>query len=229
MLSPGNSASGRRRCGDVGANAFRNLVPHPTEWRKPFLLSCPSWDRSSPSFLPSRPAQHQTSNSSPIKNSVLTPSAAVTRKTFNMTGFPSATGLKRLMHPICQEVESLLLRGECIGNPRLVGICQELYDHREWLWTSLDVEGVEPINNVSERALRHAVIWRKLSFCTQSERGSRFVETIFSVVETCRQQSRSVFDFFGEAVQAHFANQPAPSLFARSCTINNERAAAALG
>jgi transposase len=121
-------------------------------------------------------------------------------------------GLKRLMHPIRHEVESLLLRGLYSGNPRLYGICRELYNHREWLWVFLDVEGVEPTNNGTERSLRHPVIWRKLSFGTQSERGSRFVETILTVVETCRQQSRSVFAFVAEAVQAHFNHQPAPSL-----------------
>jgi transposase len=127
-------------------------------------------------------------------------------------GTITRTGLKRLMHPIRRDVESLLLRGECSGNSRLQGMCQELYDHREWLWTFLDVDGVEPTNNASERSLRHAVIWRKLSFGTQSEGGSRFVETILTVVETCRQQSRSVFAFVAEAVQAHFDRQPAPSL-----------------
>jgi transposase len=127
-------------------------------------------------------------------------------------GTITRAGLKRLMHPIRQEVESLLLRGLYSGNNRLIGMCQELYDHRAWLWTFLDVEGVEPTNNASERSLRHAVIWRKLSFGTQSAAGSRFVETILTVVETCRQQSRSVFAFVTEAVQAHIAHQPAPSL-----------------
>jgi len=127
-------------------------------------------------------------------------------------GTITRAGLKRLMHPLRQEVESLLLRGVYSGNDRLVGMCQELYDHREWLWTFLEVEGLEPTNNASERSLRHAVIWRKLSFGTQSAAGSRFVETILTVVETCRQQSRSAFDFIGQAVQAHFAHKPAPSL-----------------
>jgi transposase len=91
-------------------------------------------------------------------------------------------------------------------------MCWELTDHREWLWTFLDVEGVEPTNNASERSLRHAVIWRKLSFGTKSTAGSRFVETILTVVETCRQQSHNVFAFVAEAVQAHFDHRPAPSL-----------------
>jgi transposase len=127
-------------------------------------------------------------------------------------GTITRAGLKRLMHSIRREVESLPLRGECSGNNRLSGMCRELYDHRDWLWTFVDVEGIEPTNNASERSLRHAVIWRKLSFGTQSASGSRFVETILTVVETCRQQSRNAFDFIGEAVQAHFAGHPTPSL-----------------
>ena len=75
---------------------------------------------------------------------------------------------------------------------------------------------VESTNNASERALRHAVIWRKLSFGTQSQGGSRFVETMLTVIETCRQQSRDVFVYTTAVVQAHFAYQPTPSLLPES-------------
>lgn len=121
-------------------------------------------------------------------------------------------GMLRLMGPIRKEIDSLLLRGVFSGNSKLVGMCTPLYDHRDYLWTFLDVEGVEPTNNISERALRPAVIWRKLSFGTQSASGSRFVETILTVVETCHRQSRNSFEYIAAAMQAHFAGQPAPSL-----------------
>lgn len=124
-------------------------------------------------------------------------------------------GMRRLMQPIRQEVERLLLRGMFSGNAKIMGMSKELYKHREWLWTFLDVDGVEPTNNASERALRHAVIWRKLSFGTQSAQGSRFVATILTVVETCRQQSRGVFDYLTRAMEAHFAHESAPSLLSR--------------
>ena len=91
-------------------------------------------------------------------------------------------------------------------------MCNELYDHRQWLWTFLDHEGVELTNNGSERALRHAVIWRKLSFGTQSARGSRFVETMLTVIETCRQQGRNTFTFVADAVHAQFAGRPVDSV-----------------
>ena len=127
-------------------------------------------------------------------------------------GTITRVGMLRLMRPIRQEVDSLLLRGAYSGNPKLVGMCNPLYDHRDWLWTFLDVERVEPTNNVSERALRPAVIWRKLSFGTQSAPGSRFVETILTVVETCHRQSRNSFEYLTAAMQASFAGQPTPSL-----------------
>ena len=120
--------------------------------------------------------------------------------------------LKRLLGPTREQVESLLLRGLSSGNGRLTGMCRELWTHRDWLWTFLDHDGVEPTNNAAERSLRHAVIWRKLSFGTPSAKGSRFVETLLTVIETCRQQSRNIFQFLTTAIAAHFANQNAPSL-----------------
>ena len=45
---------------------------------------------------------------------------------------------------------------------------------------------------------------------TQSTSGSRFVETLLSVIETCRQQNRNVFTYVTEAIQAHFNRNPAP-------------------
>jgi transposase len=118
-------------------------------------------------------------------------------------------------------VECLLLRGTQSRDADVRGTCRELYEHRQWLWTYLRHEGVEPTRPTfgwcpaGERSLRHAVIWRKLSFGTQSASGSRFVETMLTVIETCRQQGRNVFAFLTNAVEAHLAHQVAPSLLSR--------------
>jgi len=117
------------------------------------------------------------------------------------------------MQPFRDEVDALLLRGVFRGNRRLTGMCRELHAHREWLWTFAEVEGVEPTNNAAERALRPAVIYRKMSFGTQSERGSRFVERMLTVSETCSLQSRSPYQWLIAAVEAHLKNQPDPHSF----------------
>jgi len=124
----------------------------------------------------------------------------------------SRAALVRRMGPVRRKVECLLLRGTQCGHADTRGTCRELYEHRQWLWTFLRHEGVEPTNNAGERSLRHAVIWRKLSFGTQSASGSRFVETLLTVIETCRQQRRNVFAFLTNAIEAHLAHQPSPSL-----------------
>jgi transposase len=131
-------------------------------------------------------------------------------------GTLSRGGWLRLMRPIRDRVDALLLRGAYSGNRRLTGMCGSLHRHRAWLWTFLEIVGVEPTNNASERALRHAVIWRKLSFGTQSPRGSRFVETILTVIETCRQQSRAVFHFLTTTLESTYAAKPPPSLLPKA-------------
>ena len=130
-------------------------------------------------------------------------------------GAISRVALLRRMGPVRRRIEDLLRRGMEHGGREVRGTCRELYQHRRWLWTFLRHEGVEPTNNAGERSLRHAVIWRKLSFGTQSVRGSRFVETLLTVIETCRQQGRNAFAFITAAVESRLAHNPPPSLLPR--------------
>jgi transposase len=116
------------------------------------------------------------------------------------------------LQPVRDKVNALLLRGRCSGNKRLTGMCRELYDHREWLWTFAEHEGIEPTNNTAERALRPAVIYRKLSFGTQSEAGSRFIERMLTISETCRLQNRSIYQWLCDAVDASLSNETAPPI-----------------
>ena len=91
-------------------------------------------------------------------------------------------------------------QGTACGCAGTEGVCRELLEVEGSLRTFATVPGVEPTNNPAERALRHAVCWRKTSLGTDSERGSRFVERMLTVVASCRQQGLSVPDFFVQAV-----------------------------
>jgi transposase len=127
-------------------------------------------------------------------------------------GTLSRRTFRHRMHPVRQRVGALLLSGYFHWKTR--NVCKELWKHREHLWTFVDVVGVEPTNNAAERALRHAVIWRKLSFGTQSAAGSRFVERMLTVIETCRRQARNAFAWLTQAVGAHFRREATPPLLA---------------
>ncbi len=74
----------------------------------------------------------------------------------------------------------------------------------ESLWVFLDENGVEPTNNRSERALRFAVLWRKRSHGTQSDKGNRWVERILSLKQTCRMRALPVFPILADAIDAYF-------------------------
>src|SRR5215471_10122019 len=99
-------------------------------------------------------------------------------------------------------VREALAQGAGCGCPKTAATCRNLTANESKLWTFVWHEGVEPTNNAAERALRHAVLWRKGSGGTDSQRGSRFVERILSVRETCRQQGRGLLAYLVECCQA---------------------------
>jgi transposase len=111
-----------------------------------------------------------------------------------------------------RKVERLITDGTNCSNQKVARSCKRLVRQFAHLWTFVTVAGVEPTNNAAERAIRHGVLWRKGSFGTQSEEGSRFIERLFTVVETCRQQDRNVLEYITAACQARLLQQPAPSL-----------------
>ena len=92
------------------------------------------------------------------------------------------------------------------------GTCIEILRVEEGLWNFVWFPGVEPTNNVAERALRHAVIWRRTSGGTASESGSRFVERMLTVVATCRQQGRNILEYLTSCFEADRRGQSIPSL-----------------
>jgi hypothetical protein len=51
-------------------------------------------------------------------------------------------------------------------------MAREILQWEKCLWTFVDVPGLEPTNNFGERFIRHAVMYRKTSFGTQSEEGA---------------------------------------------------------
>jgi transposase len=121
--------------------------------------------------------------------------------------------LQRRLIPLQARLGRLLRHGQANPDRKAAALCRELSKWWPALWTFARVEGVEPTNNVAERALRPAVLWRKGSFGSDSQAGSRFAERLLTVVASCRQQGRPVLEFLvaaGEA--AALRSSPPPSL-----------------
>jgi transposase len=75
------------------------------------------------------------------------------------------------------------------------------------LWTFVVEQGVEPTNNRAERALRFAVLWRKIRQGSYNAKGDRWVERILSLRETCRLRGRPTFPVLVHAVTCSFNGQ----------------------
>ena len=117
-------------------------------------------------------------------------------------GTMSRSTFRRYIADLRPWVRSQLDAGSVCSCASTAGTCKELLAIEPALWTFVRVEGIEPTNNAAERALRHAVMWRKTSRGTDSEAGSRFVGNILTIVVTCRQQNRNVLDYLTQCCRA---------------------------
>ncbi len=117
------------------------------------------------------------------------------------------------MAPVRADFERTLQRALATEIKGLSGSCADMWEHREALWTFVEVVGVEPTNNHAERELRGFVLWRKRSFGTQSDRGNRFAERLMTIAHTARKQGREILAFL-VACATRTDDDPMPSLFA---------------
>jgi transposase len=128
------------------------------------------------------------------------------------------TELQRLVHwaqapPTAGEVQTWYMRmvhllNQSRGRQDEAGkFARTLEREMASLWTFVVEAGVEPTNNRAERALRFAVLWRKLLQGTYNEKGDRWVERILSLRETCRLRGRATFPVLVDAVACYFGGQ----------------------
>jgi transposase len=122
------------------------------------------------------------------------------------------SSFRSYMGPVRREFIAVLEAGSRWGVAKTAGGCRELLKRREALWTFVHLDGVDPTNNVAERSIRSGVLWRKNSFGTHSAQGSRFVESIMTVVATLKQQHRNPFAYLTAACEATQRGEVVPSL-----------------
>jgi len=121
-------------------------------------------------------------------------------------------GFQGRMTRLRPEVKQALEEGSRCSCAKTAATCFEILKVEEGLWAFTRVRGIDPTNNAAERALRHAVIWRRISGGTDSVKGSRFVERMLTVVATCRQQGGNVLDYLTSCFEASRCGQDIPSL-----------------
>jgi len=101
--------------------------------------------------------------------------------------------------------------GERSHTPDLAALCGRILDIWPTLWNFTEHPQAEATNNRAERALRHAVLWRKTSNGTQTDAGERFVERILSIRETCRLNDQPLHAYLVDVHTARLTGQPIPT------------------
>jgi transposase len=98
------------------------------------------------------------------------------------------------------------------GTNEAENLAQRFHEHGESYVRFLTTPGIEPTNNLAERAIRFVVIDRLVTQGSRSLAGRQWLERIWSVLATCAQQGRSAFTFLVDSVNAFFHGQPTRSL-----------------
>ena len=118
--------------------------------------------------------------------------------------------LREYLRPVQKRLRKILRRGK--RYKLIAGACENLLEYWTCLWVFTRVPGIEPTNNTAEQEIRPAVLWRKGSFGSHSEDGSRFVERMLTVTRSLRKQGRAVLEFLVEAITAYRTGRSTPSL-----------------
>ena len=94
-------------------------------------------------------------------------------------------------------------------------LARALVEHHQHFFTFVYEEGVEPTNNVAERALRTAVQWRKIMFGNRSAKGEVAVARLLTVTRTCQLQQLNALIYLTAAIRAHRRRQTVASLLSK--------------
>jgi transposase len=125
--------------------------------------------------------------------------------------------LWRRLAPLRRRMRRLLARqlgaeGGGGGVTKAAKFCRNLTRVFDALWTFARVPGVGPTNNHAERMLRPAVTWRKACLGSHAGRGCRYAERVLTALQTLQLRGRPALDFLADAIAAHRAGTPAPTL-----------------
>jgi transposase len=90
--------------------------------------------------------------------------------------------------------------------------CKEMLEVEPAMWLFIQKPEVGLTNNEAERALRHAVMWRRVSFGSQSQGGAEMVGRLLTVGMTLKRRGESIHKYMVEACRARNEGRAAPSL-----------------
>jgi IS1 family transposase len=102
--------------------------------------------------------------------------------------------------PILARLKRACLLGKDAEHPKLRALAREILNDWDAVVAFVKNPELPPTNNEAERALRHAVISRRISFGTRNAEGSLAYAALLSVIETCRLRNVDPWDYIAQTI-----------------------------
>ena len=125
---------------------------------------------------------------------------------------PPGQGVRERHAPCLAALLDACLRHSDAAHDKTRALARELLNDWDTFWVVLDYPWLPLTNNEAERALRHWVIARRISYGTRTAQGSRAFALLASVIETCRQRGASPWPYIAEVLRQRRQGKPAPLL-----------------
>jgi transposase len=137
-------------------------------------------------------------------------------------GIIGRPGLREQLWPLRQDLRQILREAIPFDHKgkttleKTARTCAQILRVEPALWTFAEHPGVEPTNNAAERAIRPAVLWRKVCLGAQSQAGAQFVAAALTVITSLKAQDRAVLDYLTDLFDAGRNGFAMPSLLPSS-------------
>ena len=125
---------------------------------------------------------------------------------------PPAIDLPTQHAPLLTALRTACERHQHSAHQKTHALAVEFLNDWEAIFQVLSHPALPLTNNAAERALRHWVILRRLSYGTRTDVGSRVFALLASVVDTCRQRGHSPWRYLEQAIADRRAGQPLAAL-----------------
>lgn len=87
------------------------------------------------------------------------------------------------------------------SHDKLKALAKEILNDWDAVMAFVNNPDLPPTNNEAERALRHAVIGRRISYGTRTSEGSLAYSSLLSVIETCRLRNINPWTYICEVIK----------------------------
>jgi IS1 family transposase len=97
-------------------------------------------------------------------------------------------------------LQKVALLATASQHPKLKALAQEILNDWDAVVAFVTNPQLPVTNNLAERALRHAVIARRIGYGTRTAEGSRAYAALLSVIETCRLRNLNPWTYLAQVI-----------------------------